>query len=270
MSAILARALGPARKSAKLSSGTSGGAFVPSSLLHPTRRTRCCESVLARIFRGLFGAGCRGPCRPAAALVLPKGSLSASRLDSKEDEIRHLLKLGVSKTAIAKITGVSRPALYSFMNTRGLRLSPSSAPRGRRSPGFGPTSALRVFTMPSIGIGIDPGSGCSPTLSWWTLFFGDDVGIGLLDREDELALSLLFGSTGFAAYTLDGIMMTLARLEADVSAVRPAAASCGPATRRSLDQRPLRRCSLRGQRKSASHPIWTPPELAGRPAVGFS
>lgn len=65
---------------------------------------------------------------PAAALVLPKGSLSASRLDGKEDVIRHLLKLGVSKTAIAKITGVSRPAPYSFMNTRGLRLNPSSDP----------------------------------------------------------------------------------------------------------------------------------------------
>ncbi len=37
----------------------------------------------------------------------PKGSLGVSRLDGKEDEIRHFLKLGVSKTAIAKITGVS-------------------------------------------------------------------------------------------------------------------------------------------------------------------
>ena len=33
-------------------------------------------------------------------------------------------ELGVSKTAIAKITGVSRTALYSFMSTRGLRPSP--------------------------------------------------------------------------------------------------------------------------------------------------
>ena len=33
------------------------------------------------------------------------------------------LELGVSKTAIAKITGVSRTALYSFMTTRGLRPS---------------------------------------------------------------------------------------------------------------------------------------------------
>ena len=50
----------------------------------------------------------------------PKGSLGVSRLDGKEDDIRHFLELGVSKTAIAKITGVSRTALYSFMSTRGL------------------------------------------------------------------------------------------------------------------------------------------------------
>ena len=31
---------------------------------------------------------------------------------------------GVSKTAIAKLTGVSRTALYSFMSSRGLRPSP--------------------------------------------------------------------------------------------------------------------------------------------------
>ena len=53
----------------------------------------------------------------------PKGSLGVSRLDGKEDEIRRFLKLGVSKTAIAKLTGVSRTALYSFMTTRGLRPS---------------------------------------------------------------------------------------------------------------------------------------------------
>ena len=54
----------------------------------------------------------------------PKGSLGVSRLDGKEDEIRRrFLELGVSKTAIAKLTGVSRTALYSFMNTRGLRPS---------------------------------------------------------------------------------------------------------------------------------------------------
>ena len=50
--------------------------------------------------------------------------LGVSRLDGKEDEIRRFLELGVSKTAIAKITGVSRTALYSFMTTRGLRPTP--------------------------------------------------------------------------------------------------------------------------------------------------
>ena len=44
--------------------------------------------------------------------------------DTLDHEIRHFLKLGVSKTAIAKITGVSRTALYSFMTTRGLRPPP--------------------------------------------------------------------------------------------------------------------------------------------------
>ena len=50
----------------------------------------------------------------------PKGSLGVSRLDGKEDEIRRFLKLGVSKSAVAKITGVSRPTLYHFIGTRGL------------------------------------------------------------------------------------------------------------------------------------------------------
>ena len=47
----------------------------------------------------------------------PKGSLGVSRFDGKEDEIRHFLNLGVSKSAIAKITGVSE------------RLSTTSSPR---------------------------------------------------------------------------------------------------------------------------------------------
>ena len=38
----------------------------------------------------------------------PKGSLGVSRLIGKEDDIRRFLELGVSKTAIAKLTGVSR------------------------------------------------------------------------------------------------------------------------------------------------------------------
>jgi len=44
----------------------------------------------------------------------PNGSLGVCRLDGREDDIRRFLELCVSKTAIAKLTGVSRTALYSF------------------------------------------------------------------------------------------------------------------------------------------------------------
>ena len=54
----------------------------------------------------------------------PKGSLGVSRLNGKEDDIRRFLELGVSKTAIAKLTGVSHTTLYSFMRTRGLKPNP--------------------------------------------------------------------------------------------------------------------------------------------------
>ena len=53
-----------------------------------------------------------------------EGSLGVSRLNGKEDDIRRFLELGVSKTTIAKLTGVSRTTLYSFMSTRGLKPSP--------------------------------------------------------------------------------------------------------------------------------------------------
>ena len=61
---------------------------------------------------------------PGRKLGRPKGSLGVSRLSGKEDDIRRFLELGVSKTAIAKLTGVSRTTLYSFMSTRGLKPSP--------------------------------------------------------------------------------------------------------------------------------------------------
>lgn len=51
----------------------------------------------------------------------PKGSFSASRLDGKEEEISFLLKKGVSKSSIAKITEVSRTNLNHFIETRKLR-----------------------------------------------------------------------------------------------------------------------------------------------------
>ena len=51
-----------------------------------------------------------------------EGFAGVSRLDGREDEILHLLKLGVSKSWIAKITGVTRTTLYNFIATRGLKV----------------------------------------------------------------------------------------------------------------------------------------------------
>ena len=50
----------------------------------------------------------------------PRGSLGQSKLDSKTDEIKKLLTLGVSKVSIAKICGVSRSTLTHFIQSRGL------------------------------------------------------------------------------------------------------------------------------------------------------
>lgn len=51
------------------------------------------------------------------------------------------------------------------------------------------------------------------------MFFVDDaIGIGLLRREDRLALSLLFGFTGFASYAFGAVMATLNRLDGDDAA----------------------------------------------------
>ena len=85
-------------------------------------------ALFAEVERDLISERTReGLARARASrrkLGRPKGSLGVSRLDGKEDEIRRFLDLGVSKTAIAKLTGVSRTALYSFMSTRGLRPNP--------------------------------------------------------------------------------------------------------------------------------------------------
>ena len=85
-------------------------------------------ALFAEVERDLISERTReGLAKARAAgrkLGRPKGSLGVSRLDGKQDQIRRFLKLGVSKTAIAKITGVSRTALYSFINTRGLRPAP--------------------------------------------------------------------------------------------------------------------------------------------------
>ena len=95
---------------------------------HPVEGHDTLFALFAEVERDLISERTReGLARARASgrkLGRPKGSLGVSRLDGKEDEIRRFLELGVSKTAIAKITGVSRTALYSFMSTRGLRPPP--------------------------------------------------------------------------------------------------------------------------------------------------
>ena len=82
-------------------------------------------ALFAEVERDLISERTREGLAKARAsgrkLGRPKGSLGVSRLDGKQDQIRHFLQLGVSITSIAKITGVSRTALYSFMRSRGLR-----------------------------------------------------------------------------------------------------------------------------------------------------
>ena len=74
------------------------------------------EFISERTREGLAKARASGK-----KLGRPKGSLGTSRLDGREDEIRKLLDLGVSKSAVAKITCVSRPTLYNFLNTRNMK-----------------------------------------------------------------------------------------------------------------------------------------------------
>ena len=84
-------------------------------------------ALFAEVERDLISERTReGLARARASgkkLGRPKGALGPSRLDGREEEIRQFLKLGVSRTAIAKITGVSRSTVYNFMQTRGLRTS---------------------------------------------------------------------------------------------------------------------------------------------------
>jgi len=50
----------------------------------------------------------------------PRGVPGKSKLDGKEEEIKALLALRVSKASIAKITGVDRATLYHFIRSRRL------------------------------------------------------------------------------------------------------------------------------------------------------
>lgn len=71
------------------------------------------ELISVRTKEGLAAARAMGK-----VLGRPKGSLGASRLNGKEDEIKRLLTLKVSKSSIAKITGVKASTLHHFLSTR--------------------------------------------------------------------------------------------------------------------------------------------------------
>ncbi|MDA8169199.1 MAG: recombinase family protein [Nitrospiraceae bacterium] len=51
----------------------------------------------------------------------PKGSISKSKLDGQEEKIKELLKYKVSKSAIARMLDISRPALLDFIKSRGVQ-----------------------------------------------------------------------------------------------------------------------------------------------------
>jgi len=75
------------------------------------------DLISERTKQGLQAARAKGKL-----LGRPKGALGKSKLDGKEEEIKRLLQLTVSKTSIAKIAGVSRPALMNFIKSRKLAI----------------------------------------------------------------------------------------------------------------------------------------------------
>jgi len=73
------------------------------------------DLISERTKQGLLAAKAKGKL-----LGRRKGSFGKSKLDGKEEEIKKLLVLTVSKTAIAKIVGVSRTTLLHFIQSRKL------------------------------------------------------------------------------------------------------------------------------------------------------
>ena len=73
------------------------------------------ELISMRTKEGLAAARASGK-----RLGSPKGRLGQSKLSGREDEIQQLLDLHVSKSSIAKITGVDRSTLYHFIRSRHL------------------------------------------------------------------------------------------------------------------------------------------------------
>src|SRR5262245_18436007 len=80
--------------------------------------------LFAEIERTLLSLRTKEALAPAKAarkpLARPRGALGKSKLDGKQEEIKTLLALRVSKASIAKITGVDRATLYHFRRSRGL------------------------------------------------------------------------------------------------------------------------------------------------------
>jgi DNA invertase Pin-like site-specific DNA recombinase len=85
-------------------------------------------SLFAEIERDLISMRTKEGLAAAKAsgkkLGRPKGVLGKSKLDGREDEIKRLLALEVSKASIAKITGVDRSTLYNFIRSRGIVSNP--------------------------------------------------------------------------------------------------------------------------------------------------
>ncbi len=73
------------------------------------------DLISERTKEGLASARAKGKL-----LGRPMGSFGKSRLEGKEDEIKSFLSKEVSKSSIAKIMGISRTALYSFIQSRKL------------------------------------------------------------------------------------------------------------------------------------------------------
>ena len=74
------------------------------------------DLISERTKLGLIAARARG-----AKLGRSKGSLSKSKLDDRKEEIQKFLSFGVSKSAIARMMGVSRGTLLSFIGSRKIK-----------------------------------------------------------------------------------------------------------------------------------------------------
>jgi len=79
-------------------------------------------SLLAELERDLISARTKAALAAVRSggktLGRPQGSLSKSRLDGHEDEIRKLMAKKVSKSAIARILNVHRGTLIKFLESR--------------------------------------------------------------------------------------------------------------------------------------------------------